>query len=199
MSKNYITAVTLFLASTVFATGQDRIIKADLIRTINGIYGLTFEHKLNSLFSGQIGIETGRYEEESVFFDRDYELKGFSVLPALRIYPLKGLLGEQTGKAVTAPFGFFIGASLRYALMRERMLDPYSAQPRENRGQIYNYGVEAGYKYAISRLSIEATGYLGDGQVRGFDPMPNPFWAYYEFRNEQTSFYRVELSLGYSF
>ena len=173
------------------ADAQTHVLKSDLVRPIRGLFSIGYERRLNDLFSVQLGVDGGRYQEGSKFFDKDYKLKGFSFIPEFRVYPFQG--------SRKAPLGVFIGGAFRYAFMKEEMYDPFASVSRTNSGHIYNYGLELGYKYQIQKLVLEVLGGFGGGRVRNFQPLPYQLWVYQEIRNEETEFYRLELSFGFIF
>ena len=172
-------------------SAQNHVIKSDLIRPVSGLFSLAYERRVNDLFSVQLGADIGRYQEGSKFFDKDYQLRGFSFIPEIRMYPFQA--------SRKAPLGVFVGAAFRYAFMKEDMYDPFASVSLKNSGHIYNYGLELGYKYQIQKLVLEVLGGFGGGQTRNFQPLPQQLWVYHELRNEETEFYRLELSFGFIF
>jgi hypothetical protein len=173
------------------AGAQTHVIKSDLVRPIRGLFSIAYERKLNDLLSVQLCVDGGRYQEGSIFFDKDYQLRGFSFIPEVRMYPFQG--------SRKAPLGVFIGGAFRYAFMKEEMYDPFASVSRTNSGHIYNYGLELGYKYQIQKLVLEVLGGFGSGRIRNFQPLPYQLWVYQEVRNEEIEFYRLELSFGFIF
>lgn len=173
------------------ADAQTHVIKSDLVRPVTGLFSLAYERRLNDLFSIQLAADAGRYQEGSKFFDKDYQLRGFSFIPEVRMYPFQG--------SRKAPLGVFVGAAFRYAFMKEDLYDPFASVSLKNSGHIYNYGLELGYKYQIQKLVLEVLGGFGSGRTRKFQPLPYQLWTYHDLRNEETEFYRLELSFGFIF
>jgi hypothetical protein len=183
--------LALFFCSYLTILGQDNVVKTDIIRPIRGLVGIAYERKIDKIFTIQLAFDAGTYREGSVYFHNDYQLKGFSILPEFRVYPMT--------KKSAAPLGVFGGLAFRYAFMDETMVDPFTSVEFANSGHIYNYGFELGYKYAIQKFIVEVLGGFGGGQMRNFKPMPYQLWQYQDIRKDELEFYRLELSLGYIF
>jgi hypothetical protein len=182
---------TLICLAVPAALAQTHILKTDLIRPVRGLVSLAYERKINGLITWQFAIDRGTYQKETVYYHEDYKLKGFSFTPEFRIFPIY--------KRDEAPMGIFVGAAIRYAFLRERIYDSVYGAYRSNRGNILNYGIEAGYKFNANKLIIEVLGGFGGGQVMNFESMPNSLWIFHDIRKDEAKFYRLELAIGYMF
>jgi hypothetical protein len=189
------TFLLFILCSALYAgaIAQSNIIKTDLIRPLRGQYFLGYERKLTSLISVSFGMEAGDYASTSINGFTDYKLSGFGIIPEVRCYPLNKRRG--------APLGFFTGIAFRYAFFNETYYPyPFSGPARStNEGNVFNYGIDAGYKFRIGRVGIEVLGGLGGGVFSGFDEFKSSSMPYSYLHEDEKHFYRVELSVGYLF
>lgn len=189
-------ALVLFLLCVALCSGapaQNNVIKTDLLRPLRGQYFLGYERRLTSLISVSLGVESGRYASASINGFTDYKLSGFGIIPEVRCYPFNKRRG--------APLGFFTGIALRYASFNEVYYPvPFSTSARHtNEGNVFNYGVDAGYKFRVRRVAIEILGGLGGGVLSGFDELKSSRIPYSHLHEDEKHFYRVELSVGYLF
>jgi len=177
------------------AAAQSNVIKADIIRPLRGVYGITYERRLSKFLSGQAGFDFGDYASTSINGQKDYSLTGVALLSEVRYYPF--------WKRKPNPFGVFTGIAARYVWAKEKYHDPFVGNPNAvyNEGNILNFGIEAGYKFKLKRFCIEVLGGAGTGEVLNFDVYRDAQIppSYRKVRNDESKQYRLELNVGYIF
>lgn len=183
----------LYCGFCSISAAQNNVIKTDLIRPLRSQYSLAYERKLGSFLSVQLGVEAGDYATTSLNGFTDYTLSGFGVIPEVRWYPFNKRRG--------APLGFFTGIAFRYASFKEEYYaDPFSGAFKDtNEGNVFNYGIDAGYKFRARRIAIEILGGLSGGTLSNFDEVKSARIPYSHLHEDEKHFYRIELSVGYLF
>jgi hypothetical protein len=185
--KATLTIVIILLVLQVH--GQHHVIKFDLVSPLSNKIKVAYESTFSENLSGQITFQSGELATATYNSSAEYILSADGVIAGIRGYPF---LGKK------APFGFFIGAGFRYLRYTESFNFPGS---QISWGKIYNFGLDAGYKFNYRRFCLEILGGYGIGDVKTKDE-----WREYRIPerylglvNDEKNFLRVEVSVGFVF
>jgi hypothetical protein len=200
MKKGTKVLTLLFVILSYVSVAQQNVAKVDVfgfIAPAHNVFRVSFERTLNDHWSGLLTFEKGRYDivqrgsvNGTVLSSlRDsYYLKGWGVMGEARYYLFNG--------TKRAPFGLFTGVHYKF-----RSLTEYSEPGLVTDGVAHTFGLNTGYKLAISRITFDFL--FGFGWAKGKYETPNQRGQIDDFsRNDLNDFgnsVRVEASVGYVF
>jgi hypothetical protein len=182
---------------------QYNVIKADVVPifvTDPRVFRPSYERSIGKYLSGLITFETGRYgyaDTADITKLQDklqvMEVRGWGILPALRVYPF--------GKKSAAPLGFFVGPHFLYRSLNEHYA--YGALDISSHAQQKGFGLNAGYKFAfLNRVCVDLlVGYTkGSGTWTSSDGDRSLIAPRYRYDvSNVKNFLRFEVSVGFFF
>lgn len=188
------TLVLIFCLIFYFESqAQYNSVHANFFGIVTGRLSAFYERSLNKNISVTIGVERANYfvDREHQGSEKLYSLTGVGAISEFRVYPL-------TSKKI-APLGFFVGTVLRYGTFKES----YHTDNIYVDGNLFNYGLDIGYKLNTDNFIIEVLGGYGYGVIGNFDrdahASIDPYYSNEQAQYDLKSFLRLEISFGIVF
>jgi hypothetical protein len=172
---------------------QYNSVHANIFGIVTGRLSAFYERSLNKNLSVTVGLERANYfvDREHHASEKLYSLSGIGVISEFRVYPL-------TSRKI-APLGFFVGTGLRYGTFKES----YYPGNIYVDGNLFNYGLDIGYKLNSDNFIIEILGGYGSGVITNFDRNAHaridPLYSNKQTEYDLKSFLRLEISFGFVF